>query len=97
MHKKYAQDGFAAVSVALDDPAKKDVKEKVLRFLKEKNAAFTNLILDEKDEIWQKKLDIEGPPCVFVFDREGKIAKKFVNAGESEEVEKLVVELLKKK
>lgn len=97
MHKKYAKDSFAAVSVSLDDPNGKNAKDKVLKFLKDKKASFNNFILDEKVEVWQEKLEIDGPPCVFVFDAEGKLAKKFKPEDvDYAEVEKLVAKLLKK-
>lgn len=95
MHKKYAKDGFAAVSVSLDDPSDKKVMERVAEFLKKQQAAFTNLVLDEKAEVWQEKLKFEGPPCVFVFDREGKW-KKYEATVDYAEIEKYVAELMKK-
>jgi hypothetical protein len=97
MQKKYIKDGLVAVSVSLDDPNEDGVKDKVKKFLVIENATFTNLILDEKMEVWQKKLKIEGPPAIFVFDRDGKIAKKYDSGEGYDEVEKLVAELLKKK
>ena len=46
---------------------------------------------------WQEKLKIDGPPCVFVFNREGGIARKFAEIKvDYADVEKVVVELLKK-
>jgi hypothetical protein len=98
MQKKYAKDGVVAISVNLDDPKEDGVKEKVKKFLVSQKATFTNLILDEPPEVWQKKLKFEGPPCVFVFDREGKIAKKF-DSGEKyeDEIGKLVGDLVKTK
>jgi hypothetical protein len=96
MQSQYAKDGLAAVSVSLDDTAEKDTRENVLKFLKAKKATFTNLILDEKPEVWQEKLNIDGPPCVFVFNREGKVIKQYKEGVDYGEVEKLVVEELKK-
>jgi thiol-disulfide isomerase/thioredoxin len=100
LHNKYAADGLVAVSVSLDDPADQKVRQKVLEFLEKRKAEFTNLILDEPSEFWQMKLKIDGPPCVYVYNRDNKIAKK-LPAGENEPVdyqviEKLVMELLKK-
>ena len=63
MHSKYGKDGFAAISVSLDDPNEKGNKEKVVKFLESKKATFTNLILNEKAEDWQAKLKIDGPPA----------------------------------
>jgi hypothetical protein len=97
MQKKYAKDGVVAVSVSLDNPNEEGVQEKVRKYLVSQKATFTNLILDEKLEVWQKKLKIEGPPCIFVFDKDGKIAKKFDSGEGYDEVEKLVADLLKKK
>jgi peroxiredoxin len=97
MQKKYAKDGLVAISVSLDDPNEDGVKEKVKKYLVSESATFTNLILEEKMEVWQKKLKIEGPPAIFVFDRDGKIAKKYDSGEGYDEVEKLVADLLKKK
>jgi peroxiredoxin len=97
MHHKYGKEGFAAVSVALDDPNDKEAKQNVLKFLESKKATFTNLILDEKEEVWQEKLKIQSVPAVFVIGRDGKIVKKFTDDVSYADVEKLTVELLKKK
>ena len=97
MQKKYAKDGVVAISVSLDNPNEEGVKENVQKYLTSQKAAFANLILDEKIEFWQKKLKIEGPPCIFVFDREGKVAKKYDSGEKYDVVEKLVVDLLQKK
>ena len=101
MHQQYAKDGFVALSVSLDDPNEKGKPEKVLEFLKAKNATFTNLLLNEKDEVWQQKLKIDGPPCVFVFNREGHWVKKFADEKgygvKFSEVEEVVVKLLHQK
>jgi hypothetical protein len=95
MQKKYGNDGLVAISVSLDDPAEKDVKEKVTKILQKQKAAFENFILDEKPEAWQKQFEIEGPPCIFVFNREGKYQK--FNTGEKyDTIEKVVVQFLKK-
>src|SRR5262249_53312899 len=97
MQNKYRKDGLAAVSVNLDKTSKEGTKEKALKFLESKKATFTNLMLDEAADVWSKKLEIEGVPAIFVYDRDGKLAKKYVEGEEYAEVEKLVVELLKKK
>jgi hypothetical protein len=96
MHRKYARDGFAAVSVSLDDPRDAKLMANVERFLKAQNATFTNVVLDEKVEFWQKKLGFDGPPCIFVFNREGRWTK-FDAFPEYAEIEKVVLEHLKKK
>ena len=74
MHKKLADKKLVVVTVAVpgeDQPAEM-VKDGVLRFLKKVKVPFTNLLLDEKDEVWQTKLRMLGPPHTYVFDRQGK-------------------------
>ena len=97
MHHKYVKDGLVAVSVSLDDPSEAKNKEAVLKFLRAKKATFDNFILNEQPEAWQEKLKIDGPPCVFVFNRAGEVAKKFSAEVDYKEIEKLVQELLPKK
>ena len=94
LHKKLAKDGLLAISLSLDE-LEDGTKERVLDFLKEKQASFTNLILDEKPEVWQKKFQVEGPPLVVVFNRKGELVKKFVDKEvDYEQIEKLVTKLL---
>jgi hypothetical protein len=105
MHKELAKEGFEIITVAVDpldsdDPTPAEVKKNITKFLTEQKTTFTNLLLDEKDEFWQKKLRLVGPPTTYVFDRQGKWTQF---GGESdmvfdaEAVDKLVHELLKEK
>jgi hypothetical protein len=94
MHNKYGKNGLAAISVSLDDPKDEKARQRVIDFLTKQKAAFTNLILDEASEVWQNKLKFDGPPCVFVFDREGMY--KQYTAPDYAEIEKYVAELMKK-
>jgi hypothetical protein len=98
MQRKYANDGVVALSVSLDDPADKEVDARILKFLRAKDADFTNLRLDELSELWSERLKIDIPPAVFVFDREGRLAGKFEleKANYEKYVEPLVDQLLKK-
>ena len=59
-------------------------------------ATLTTYLLDEKPEVWQKKLNAEAVPFLFVFNREGKVEQKYLEA-KHEAVEKLVEKLLKRK
>jgi hypothetical protein len=94
LHEKYAKDGVVAVSVSLDDAKDDAALDAVLKFLVKNNAGFTNLILNESQEFWQQKFKMDGPPAVFVFNREGKWTQ-FVGAEHYPEVDKLVAEFLK--
>jgi thiol-disulfide isomerase/thioredoxin len=95
LHRKYAARGFAAVSVSLDDPTDEHTRDEANKFLNEKQAAFSNFLLDERPEIWQDKLKIDGPPCVFVFDRSGRLVKKYHDDVDYNEIDRVVADLLK--
>lgn len=95
LHQRYAKDGVVCVSVSLDEPKQRDT---ALTFLKSKGAAFPNYLLDEGDGGWDK-LDVKSIPAVFVYDREGKLARKFTgddpdNQFTYADVEKFVQELI---
>jgi thiol-disulfide isomerase/thioredoxin len=95
LHEKYASKGVACVSVSVD-PA--EDKEKTLEFLKKHKATFTNFLFDERQKVWQEHFHILGPPSVFVYAPDGKLAKQFdpdVSFSYAD-VEKLVQQLLAK-
>jgi thiol-disulfide isomerase/thioredoxin len=100
MSNQYKNDSLVAVSVSVDDPGDAQIAEKVHTFLKNKNAdRVTNLLLDEKGELWKERLGIDGPPCVYVFNQDGRIAGKWPDAKgqvDYDEIEKKVAELMKK-
>ncbi len=102
-NKKYAAKGLACVSVSMDPDGPKGSydKEKVLTFLKEKNATFTNVIFtsykDEGDKI-EKKYGLEGGiPFMVLFDKEGRrVWHSEEKQLKDEELDKLIEEQLKK-
>ncbi len=95
MHRKYSAKGFAAVSVSLDDATDEQARASAKGFLTEKQATFSNFLLDEKVEFWQAKLKIDGPPCVFVFDRQGRLVKKYHDDVDYGEIERIVADALR--
>lgn len=102
MHGKRAKDGFIALAVNLDDPLEADTMKEVAAFYASQKAGFPTLVLKESQETWMEKFDITGVPSVFVFNREGKLAKKFPLKEDDfevkyEKIEKLVDELLRQK
>jgi thiol-disulfide isomerase/thioredoxin len=106
LHQKYAKKGFAAVSVSVDKPDDAKARASAEEFLRKQNATFANWLLTSKPEEWQKKLKIDSIPAVFVFDRQNRLVKKLPVRGDKGEVkeevryadiEKLVVDLLKRK
>jgi thiol-disulfide isomerase/thioredoxin len=99
MHKKFAPKGLAVISLSLDDPSDKDAVAAAEKFLKEKKATFTNVLLDENFGDGFDKLNINGIPAVFIFGPDGKEVKRFTmddpnNQFTYDEVEKAVANLL---
>jgi hypothetical protein len=96
MHEKYAKDGLSVVSVSLDEGATDpDVQADVRKWLEPKNAqGFTNLLLEEKPEFWQAKLRFDGPPAVYVFNRDGRWFK-FEGKEMATQLDRLIPDLLK--
>lgn len=94
LHQRFAVQGLAAISVSLDDATDDVARARVKRFLDSRKATFSNYLLAEKPEVWQAKLKIDGPPCVFVFNRKGQLLKKYHDDVDYREIEKIVKEAL---
>jgi thiol-disulfide isomerase/thioredoxin len=102
MYKRYTSKGLAVISLSLDDPTDKAAVAEAEKFLKEKNAVCTNVLLDEGYGEGFEKLDIGAIPAVFVYGPNGKEVKRFTmddpnNQFTYDEVEKAVVALLDSK
>lgn len=96
MHKKYG-DKIACVSLCanyagLDKP--EEVMAEPLEFLKAQGATFDNVLSTLADQELYQKLDIDSVPSIFVYDREGKLLKKFEGEPTYKTVEEFVVPLL---
>jgi thiol-disulfide isomerase/thioredoxin len=99
MNKKYAPKGLKVISLSLDDPSNKAAVAEAEKFLKENNATFTNILLDETFPEGFDKLNINGIPAVFIFGPDGKEVKRFTmddpnNQFTYDDVEKAVAHLL---
>lgn len=102
-HKKYKDKGLLCVSVSMDKegPAKEYDKEKVLKFLKEKDAAFPNYILldyKQTEEKITKRFGLDGGiPFMAMFDKAGrKVWDSEEKSLKDDELDKLIEEQLKK-
>ena len=100
MQKKYAKDGLVAISVSVDDVKDQESRTRALEFLEKVKANdVMNLLLDEEAEVWQAKFKIDGPPVVYVFDRDNRIVLKLPVGDTGVDyavIEQKVQELLKK-
>ena len=102
MHKKYADKGLAVTSLSFDDPADAKALAEAKRFLAEKQAVMTNLLLDEEFGLGNEKLNINAIPAVFIYGPDGKEVKRFTwddpnHQFTYDDVEKTVVALLEGK
>ncbi len=82
LHKQYGPDKLACMSLSfdyegLDTP--QEVKPRVLKFLKSQGATFDNLMSSEESDVLYRKFKLAAVPAVFVYDREGKLRKRFDN------------------
>ncbi|MEX0586034.1 MAG: hypothetical protein WD176_05295 [Pirellulales bacterium] len=97
LHNTY-REKVACMSLSLDfeggDSKPEDVKERVLKFLSEQGATFDNVIATLDSDTMMAKLEIPAPPAVFVYNQEGKLAKRFTGGFKYDDVEKIVVGLL---
>ena len=99
MHQKYGSKGLAVISLCLDDATNKKAVSEAEKFLKEKSAAFTNVLLDENYGEGFDKLDVNTIPAVFIFGQDGKELKRFTMDDPShqftyDQVEKYLIDLL---
>ena len=101
LKKKYGPD-LVAVTVNLIDDGQdlNEEKAKAEKFLRSKSASnTTNVILDEKVDVWSKKLNVTSFPTVFVFNQDGKYEKRYPEDQEKfsyTDIGKVVAGLLKK-
>ncbi len=77
MHRKFAAKGLKVISLTLDDPTDKKAVAAAEKFLQEKRAAFTNVLLDENYGDGFDRLNINTIPAVFLFDPDGKEVRRF--------------------
>lgn len=59
----------------------KSLRPSVTKFLAGQRATFENVISTDESEALYDRLHLGGPPAVYVFDRTGKLAKRFDNDG----------------
>jgi hypothetical protein len=101
MHEKYAANGFVVITVSVDPANEKDLVEQANKYLRKQQIPFRNLLLDESNVLWNKKLGFKIPPCYFLFDRQGKWVRfsgvDYADGISHDELEKAVVRMLSEK
>jgi len=79
LHRKHGT-GVTCMSLSLDYEGigrPEEVVPPVKAFLEQQKATFRNMLSKEDSDAMCKKLGIVSVPAVFVWDRDGKLAKKF--------------------
>jgi thiol-disulfide isomerase/thioredoxin len=99
MDRKYRDKGLAVVSLSLDDNSDKKALVEAEKFLQEKKARFTNILLDEEFGVGFEKLNIGAIPAVFLYGPGGKEIARFTmddpnNQFTYDDVEKAIVAAL---
>ena len=82
LHKKYGSERLACMSLSFDYEGlgkPEDVRGRVLRFLQSQGATFDNLMSNEESDTLYRKFKLAAVPAVFVYDRDGKLRKRFDN------------------
>ena len=77
MQKKYGAKGLKVISLTIDDPTDAKVVGEARKFLNEKKATITNLILEESEDDRYGKLDLSVIPAVYLYDPAGKLIKRY--------------------
>ncbi len=78
MHRRFKEQGLVVVTVNLDALTDEDAIDGSVKFLREKKVAIPNFQLDEEESVWRDKLHDPGFPCLFVFNRAGKIEERHI-------------------
>ncbi len=74
LSRKYGgRSGIKFISMSLDDRSDPGALEQARRFLIQQNATLDNYRMDEIMTDAFDKLDIQGIPAVFIYDREGNL------------------------
>lgn len=84
-NQQLAKQGLSVISVSMDAP--EEDQESVLKFLKEQDAQFINLLAtaaDDKDPMETFDIDGGALPHYRLYDRSGKLIKKFSFADPSQ-------------
>jgi thiol-disulfide isomerase/thioredoxin len=80
--QEYPAEKVACVSLSFDyDGIGKPEEQspRVLKFLREQNATFDNVLSSEESDVLYRKFKLAAVPAVFVYDQQGELAKRFDN------------------
>jgi len=92
VHNSFPAEDVKCITVSLDyiglaDEGPETYKDKVMPILQHVGATFDNVIAADDSETMLKKLELAAPPAVYVYDRDGELAKRFDNEEAASEEE----------
>lgn len=102
MSERYADRGVRFVSLSLDDRDDESTIPQVTKFLQRNRATnMSNYLMDEIIPDAFEKLDLLGVPAVYVYDRDGQLARRLTGDDPNdqfteEDVESTIEEMLAK-
>ena len=94
LHGRYSGRGLRVISVSVDPPDDADARAAARDFLVRQKATFRNVILSDGAEVWQAKWKTDGPPLLFLFDKQGRLAGRWDGKFDPAEVDKKVAALV---
>jgi len=62
------------------DESPESLRGRVIKFLQSRQAQIVNVISSDPSDDFFTKIHLGGPPAVFVYDRGGKLVKRFDNS-----------------
>ena len=90
LHNRYGPSRVACISLSFDYEGigtPEEVVPKVTKFLESQGATLDNVLSSEESDILYRKFKLASVPAVFVYDREGKLVKRFDNENAKTEAE----------
>ena len=82
LHEQYGPEQVACISLSFDYEGLGTPEEQAPRmrkFLTSQHATFENLMSSEESDTLYRKFGLAAVPAVFVYNRDGKLAKRFDN------------------
>ena len=93
--RKYKSKGLETIAVSLDIPTDAEARQRMEEFLTRQKADCRCRLLVEEVPYWQKKLKTDGPPCLFLFDPQGRLVGRWAGAEiDFAKLDKLIEETL---
>lgn len=82
LQNQHAREDLACISLSFDYEGigqPEDQRARVLDFLQKQHATFDNVLSSLDSDALTARLDIPSIPAVFVYDRDGRLQKRFDN------------------